>query len=73
MKIATSTPPLKVEVLSSPPPPLFENLVGGSTLLAETGGGAGAHYDGALTQPTLFITKRFILDVAAVLDPPLLI
>ena len=35
-------PPLKVEVLSSPPP-LFENLVGGSTLPPPTKRG-GAHY-----------------------------
>ena len=33
-------PPLKVEVLSSPSPPLFENLIGGSTLpLSERVGG----------------------------------
>ena len=31
-------PPSKVEVLSSPPPPLFENLVGGSTPLQKGGG-----------------------------------
>ena len=36
-----SNPPLKVEVLSSPP--LFENLVGGSTLNLQKGEG-GAHY-----------------------------
>ena len=48
MKIATplkkvtllfpSNPPLKVEVLSSPPPLVFESLVGGSTPTAERGG-----------------------------------
>ena len=31
-------PPLKIEILSSPPP-LFENLVGGSSPPAERGGG----------------------------------
>ena len=35
-----SNPPLKIEILSIPP--LFENLVGGSTPLAEMGG--SAHY-----------------------------
>ena len=38
-----SNPSLKVEVLSNPP--LFENLVGGSTPPAEKGGGGGAHYE----------------------------
>ena len=38
-----SNPPLKVEVLPSPPP-FFENLVGGSTTSLSQAERGGAHY-----------------------------
>ena len=41
-------PPVKVEVLSSPPPPFFENLIGGSTPHQQKGVGVGVHAMGGI-------------------------